>query len=554
MRLYHARKSQVDRPQSRWLAALLMLSVILLQTSMLQACSVTPATPQDITVHITADGKQISVRLPPSSTVQQALDAANFKLATLDRTEPPVYTVLTDGAGVQLIRVTESFEIKQEVIPFERQTMRNESLPKDQEIYLQKGQNGLQEITYRHVYEDGVETSAATIVKRVTLQQPVPEIVMVGIQAPFVPFSLPGKLVYLRDGNAWLIEESTANRRAVVTTGDLDGRVLSLSDDGSWLLFTRKAQEEGMINELWTIDLSAQDSKPIDLGVRNVVLFADWVPGSHEKVVFSTVEPRTQAPGWQANNDLYALSFSPSGWVSKWKDKPVLEANSGGVYGWWGTDFAWAPNGSDLAFSRPDGIGLLNFNTGELNKLWDVVPLQTRGDWAWVPGISWGADGTALYMVDHVPPQGSSAPEESPDFDLSAFPLSEKHPLSLVSQSGMFAYPLVSPQQDLPSGEKAYQVAYLQAIFPSQSDTSRYRLIVMDRDGSNQHELFPGQERSGGLEPQMNWGAWSPAAMPDSGNYAIALIYQGNLWVVDSQSGQAQQITGDGLTSRVVWK
>jgi hypothetical protein len=549
MRLYHAQKSQVYRPQVGCLAVLLMLAM-----SLLQACSVTPAASQEITVHITADGQQISLRLPPASTVQQALEAASLKMGTLDRTEPPVYTVLTDGSGIRLIRVTESFEIKQEVIPFERQTLRNESLPKDQEIYLQKGQNGLQELTYRHVYEDGVETSAATIVKRVTLQQPVPEIVMVGIQAPFVPFSLPGKLVYLRDGNAWLIEESTANRRAVVTSGDLDGRVLSLSDDGTWLLFTRKSQDGSQINELWAIDLSAQDSKPIDLGVRNVVHFADWVPGSHEKVVFSTVEPRTQAPGWQANNDLYALSFSPSGWVSKWKDKPVLEANSGGVYGWWGTDFAWAPNGSELAFSRPDGIGLLDFKTGELNKLWDIVPLQTRGDWAWVPGISWGPDGTALYTVNHVPPPGASAPEESPDFDLSAFPLSEKRPLSLVSQSGMFAYPLVSPQQDLPSGEKAYQVAFLQAIFPSQSDTSRYRLMVMDRDGSNQRELFPGQERSGGLEPQINWGAWSPAPMPDSGDDAIALIYQGNLWVVDSVSGQAQQITGDGLTSRAVWK
>ena len=549
MRLYHARKSQAYRLHVRWGVAFLMLAL-----GLLQACSATPATPQDITVHITADGKQISVRLPPASTVQQALDAANLKLNTLDRTEPPLYTVLTDGTGVRLIRVTESFEIKQEILPFERQTLRNESLPKDQEIYLQKGQNGLQELTYRHVFEDGVETSAATIVKRVTLQQPVPEIVMVGIQAPFVPFSLPGKLVYLRDGNAWLIEESTANRRAVVTTGDLDGRILSLSDDGTWLLFTRKAQDKSQINELWAIDLSVQDSKPIDLGVRNVVHFADWVPGSQEKVVFSTVEPRTQAPGWQANNDLYALSFSSSGWVSKWKDKPVLEANSGGVYGWWGMDFAWAPNGSKLAFSRPDGIGLLDFATGELSKLWDIVPLQTRGDWAWVPGISWGADGSTLYTVEHVPPAGSSAPEESPDFDLSAFPLSEKRPLSLVSQSGMFAYPLASPQQDLPSGEKAYQVAYLQAIFPSQSDSSRYRLMVMDRDGSNQHELFPGQERSGGIEPQINWGAWSPSAMPDSGNYAIALIYQGNLWVVDAVNGQAQQITGDGLTTRVVWK
>jgi hypothetical protein len=32
------------------------------------------------------------------------------------------------------------------------------------------------------------------------------------------------------------------------------------------------------------------------------------------------------------------------------------------------------------------------------------------------------------------------------------------------------------------------------------------------------------------------------------------LIHQGNLWLVDTVTGEAQQITGDGLTSRVVWK
>ena len=118
----------------------------------------------------------------------------------------------------------------------------------------------------------------------------------------------------------------------------------------------------------------------------------------------------------------------------------------------------------------------------------------------------------------------------------------------------MFAYPLASPLQPKASGEGAYQVAYLQAIFPNQSESSRYRLVVMDRDGSNRKVLFPTDDRSGGLSPQNDWGVWSPAPMPESGNYAIALIYQGNLWIVDTVTGKAQQITGDGLTTRVIWK
>ena len=541
MRLYHSR-----------IIGILLLSIVWVLG--MAACSSPPATQAHIDVKITADGHDVSVQLPPGSTVQQALDVAGLSLGTMDRTEPPLYSILTSGSEVHIIRVTEDFEVVQEVIPFEQQTLKNESLPQDQEIYLQKGKNGLQEITYRRVYEDGVEVSGDTIVKKVTLEQPVPEIIMIGIQAPFVPVAVPGKLIYLRDGNAWMIEESTGNRQAVVTTGDLDGRILSLSSDGSWLLFSRKSNEEGQINGLWVKDISSEDSKLIDLTVPNVIQFAAWIPGSDSKIVFSTVEPRTTAPGWQANNDLYALSFSKSGWVTKWKDKPVLEPNSGGIYGWWGTSFAWAPDGEQLAYARPDGIGLLNFLDGTQAPVLDMIPYQTRGDWAWVPGLAWGPDGKNLYTVDHVPPAGTVSPEESQVFDLTAISMESGAQLHIVSQAGMFAYPVISPPQPKASGENAYQVAYLQAIFPNQSESSRYRLMVMDRDGSNRQVLFPTDDRSGGLSPQNDWGAWSPDPMPESGNYAIAFIYQGNLWIVDAVSGKAQQITGDGLTTRVIWK
>jgi hypothetical protein len=75
----------------------------------------------------------------------------------------------------------------------------------------------------------------------------------------------------------------------------------------------------------------------------------------------------------------------------------------------------------------------------------------------------------------------------------------------------------------------------------------------MDRDGSNRVEIFPPQE-SAGLQPQRHWGAWSPEPMPESGSYAIAVLYQGNIWLIDVVSGVATQVTGDGLTSRVIWR
>jgi hypothetical protein len=117
----------------------------------------------------------------------------------------------------------------------------------------------------------------------------------------------------------------------------------------------------------------------------------------------------------------------------------------------------------------------------------------------------------------------------------------------------MFAYPLASPLQSASTGEIDYQIAFLQATFPDQSETSRYRLVVMDRDGSNRRTLFPPAE-SPGMAPEQHWGAWSPAPLAESASLSLAVLYQGNLWLVDAASGEAVQITGDGLTTRVLWR
>jgi hypothetical protein len=94
-------------------------------------------------------------------------------------------------------------------------------------------------------------------------------------------------------------------------------------------------------------------------------------------------------------------------------------------------------------------------------------------------------------------------------------------------------------------------VAYLQAIFPDQSETSGYRLFIIDRDGSNPKSLFP-EEGAVGLDPQHV--VWSPVSLETSGDYTIALIYNGDIWMIDARTGAAQQITGDGLTNRIDWR
>jgi hypothetical protein len=537
MKLYHSR-------------FLIQCITIIILLGLLAACSTAQATQGVISVSVLVDENQLDVTIPSGGTVQQALDTAGVSLEYLDRVEPPAYTLLADQDEVKVVRVKEEFSVEEEIIPFEKQLLQTESLPDGQTLLAQSGENGLREITYRRVYENGVEVSSYPV-RSTVVSEAIPEIIMIGVQTPFVPVSLPGRLVYLLAGNAWMMEQTSGNRKAIVVTGDLDGRVFSLSEDGSQLLFTRRSSEEGQINSLWVADISADPIALYDLKIYNIVHFAEWLPDpKNDKIIFSTVEPRPTAPGWQANNDLNVISFSPSGWVSRWK--VYVDANSGGVYGWWGTDYILEPGGERVAYARPDGIGFVNMEDGSLIPLMDIVPVQTGGDWAWIPGFSWSPDGKTIYAVDHANPSGSNQPEESTFFDVGAILLDGVSYIPMVPQTGMFAYPSASPALSQPSGENDYLVAYLQAIFPNQSDTSRYRLVVMDRDGSDQRVLYP-SEGEPGLEPQEP--VWSPEALSNTGRNSIAVINQGNLWLVDSAGlDSPRQITGDGLVTRVDWK
>ncbi len=494
-------------------------------------------------VSITANGKTQEISVPSGSTVTQALQQAGLAPGELDKSDPPFYAVLNNGDAIKLTRVQEKFETETRTIPFDRQVVRNESLPEGQERLVQAGVTGQEEVTFRTMLEDGVETSRS-IVKSVVLQPTVPEIVMIGAQASFAPLPIPGKIAYLAGGNAWLMDTSTANRRLLVNTGDLDGRIFCLSPDGGYLLFTRKSKKpaDQQINTLWAVNTKSTTPNPVWLKAANVVHFAAWYPNGSNSVAYSTVEPRGTAPGWQANNDLYKVSLAG-------ETQKILDANSGGVYGWWGTSFAFSPDGR-LAYARPDGIGLVSQDGGYLAPLISVTPLQTHSDWAWSPGIAWGGDGKSLFFVDHSPAPAPVTAEESPYFALDARSMGNDATVELSPQVGMFAYPSASPVR--PNGqEKAYQLAYLQAILPDQSEASRYRLAVMDRDGSNRRVLFPASDASG-LEPQTP--VWAPDPIQGQNGDFIAVVYQGNLWLIDSGSGQAYQITGDGLISMVDWK
>ncbi len=524
---------------------LLILAAIILALAGLTSCNVAATNQGSVLVSVSVDGKQVEVQAPAGATVQSALASASIQLSNLDRVEPPTYTLLTGPTTVKVTRVKETFENKDLVIPFSQQQVKNESLPEGQTRLIQAGANGVEQVTYRHVYEDGVEVSS-TAVKDVVITEPRSEIIMVGVQTPFTAVPIAKKLAYLTAGNAWIMQRSTGERKPVVSSGDLDGRIFSLSPDGVWLLYPRKSTRSlaEEINTLWVVNTEVENPAPVNLKVSNVIHFADFMPGIQNTIIYSTVEPRSAAPGWQANNDLQRLAFTPFGTIVKQVE--ILGPNTGGIYGWWGTNFAWSPDGKSLAYARPDSIGVVDFEKKKLVSLLDLLPFQARGDWAWVPGITWSPDGKIIYTVTHAKKSGLSSDESSPVFDLSAIVLENNLVVNLAAQAGMFAYPSASPLVD---GRQSW-VAYLQAIFPDRSETSRYRVVVQERDGSNRRNIFP-PEGTTGIDPMQS--VWSPAEK--NGNPLwLALVYQGNLWLVDPTNGQSQQITGDGLISRIDWK
>lgn len=515
---------------------------LLLLSFLLASCQLLVETPPTaIHVNIQVDGRFESLNLPANSSVQDAVARAGLLLGPLDRIDPQPNTIVTDNSTISIVRVEEQFSDSHETIPFEHQTIKNESLPKGETHILQSGVNGDKLVTYKKVLENGIEISNLEY-KSMVITPAIPEITMIGVLAPITPRQISGIIAYIDNGNAWVMEGSSGNRIPVVTTGDLDGIVFKVSYDREWLLYSRKtsSSEEGF-NSLWVIRLNRDNATPIDLKINNVNHFADWIPNSSQVIIYSTAEPRSAAPGWHANNDLYYKSFFPNGTLGSAIKK--LEVNSGGIYGWWGTNFAWSRDGNRLAYSRPDGVGLVNLRENKLEQLQAIQPYETHSDWGWIPGISWSPYGDFLFSVS--PQAGTSGSfGGSGYFTLTARSLTTDLTIPVVEGTGLFANPATSPL--LPDG--SYMIAYLQAIFPEQSDTSRYRVAVVDQDGSNRSILFP-DEGFPAVNPQSLF--WTPDFQ--TGAY-LAFLYEGNLWLVNVKTKEKFQITGDGLITNIHWR
>jgi len=505
-----------------------------------------------IIVSLVADGRVRTFQMADTFTVDEFLSQSDVDVEVndVDRITPPRFTQLTDGMRITIVRVTETQECVQEEIPFEQEIVLNEGLQADEQRLAQVGQSGIQEICFRVLFDDGLERERIRVGQPTVIQEPMNEILIVGLETELEPIPINGTLAYVNNGNAWVMNGNSTTKRPLTTTSDLDDHVMSLSANGRYLLYTKApADTDNFVNELWLIETSGT-REPVQLTPSDV-LYAEWLPANNDTISYSTSEVQDLFPFWRALNNVWNMRIDPNTGDAL-NVQEIVPESGGGLSGWWGTVYKWSPDGNVLAWVRADGAGVVDSN-GELVTLVDYAPFRTSQPWSWRSGVSWSWDSDLFTTTVHGDPIGSEPADTSPAFDVQIVSVTGGYNAQLIEASGMWALPQFSPPTEgLSQGEfQQGYIAYLRSREPYNSINGEYDLWVADRDGSNARIVFPDEDQNGITSELL--GLTSKDYVWSADGRQIALIYQGNLWVVDVETLVSHQLTFDGQSSSPVW-
>ncbi len=509
--------------------SLLLASLALLALVSLSGCNPLPTRPRPVT--LVADGERRALETF-APNVGALLAESRITLENLDRVEPPETAQIRAGMVITVTRVWEETETITQTLPFGRQVARDASLPEGETRLLQTGEAGLREQAYRLTFQDG-EVIERRLVRDSVTQAPQDEVVLIGTRPQVTTLSITGTLAYLENQDAWVIRESTANRRRLTHLGDLDGQVFALSPTGDRLLFTRPVTEEEHFNALWLVNTFEAGSEPLPLALEDV-LWADWSPDGNT-LAWTTAEVSDRPTGWRGRNDLWTAGLLESGRLTARRE--ILQPEAGGGYGWWGARYAWAPDGERLAYAWPDEVGVVELRTRSRQPLFEFPAYRTYSSWAWEPGLSWTPEGDFIAAVIHGPPPGAGDPEESPVFDLWMIEATGAYSAEIASEVGMWSAPRFEAGGD--------RLLFGRATIPYQSHRSGYALCTIDRDGSNRDCFYPAEGETGITLPRWQW---SP--LGDQ----FVFVFQGDIHLLPLGETVALPITDQGGVTTFDWR
>ncbi len=535
---------------------ILVLSLLVL----LAACR-QPQNTAQLRVKLIADGRERTFDVPTATTIDEFLrdPKVDVQYSELDIVNPPPFTQIADGMQITIARVSEQEECETSEVPYKQTQVLNEGLKPGEKKVVKAGQAGSQETCYRVTIIDG--TPKDRVITRTTeVKAAQDEIIYIGVSGEVEPVPITGTIAYKSNGNVWIIQGSSTSKKPITTEGDLDNHVFVLAPNGRQMLFTRKADStdsNSAFNHLWMISDVGRPSPSVSLVLDNI-LYADWIPELQNTISYSSAEPSQATPGWLPFHDLWQMRIDPETGESLGV-KQLLKRSGGGLYGWWATRFQWSPDGTKLAWAQADKIGIFDTATllkGDISNfdpsIIKYAVLVPFSGWSWRSTLSWSPDNLLLLTTTHGAPVGNESPENSPAFNVTIADVNGTFNSSVAPNSGIWSAPQFSPVL-VPSDSKFPKgyMAYLKARDPFNTINGEYDLVIADRDGSNERVLFPGNDKQGLVAQESIFQdrefTWSPDG------HQIAIIYQGNLWVIDAESGISHQLTLDGRASNPIW-
>ncbi|HHY14058.1 MAG TPA: DUF348 domain-containing protein [Thermoanaerobacterales bacterium] len=109
-----------------------------------------------IPVIVEIDGEQIAV-MTAKTTVQEVLEKEEFELNETDKVEPGLDEEIQPNMNIKVVRITHELVEDTKKIPYKLIRKKNESLEKGVTRVIQQGKEGIVEVTYKVIYEDGEE-------------------------------------------------------------------------------------------------------------------------------------------------------------------------------------------------------------------------------------------------------------------------------------------------------------------------------------------------------------------------------------------------------------